>query len=151
MALEILHPEARTAGFFDQDLEALDSQLQGRWVVMIGTGKGFRIVETQPYPKVGKRYVEIADMKPGELWSPPVRGIQQALIVVKGNEPPGACIRILKVECLQPNGDLMLTKGEGELAKYLGLGKGAHYPLTFHNAGNTLYLETFFRMFGKDK
>lgn len=149
MTAEALHLREQSAGFFDQDLETVDAQLQGRWVIVSGTGKAFKIVETKKYPKVGDRYAEISGLKPGELWSPPARGIQQSLVVVKPVESPGSCIRILRAEYRLPNGEVVQTKAEGELAKYLGLAKDGHYQLALDHETKMLHLQTFFQVFGQ--
>lgn len=147
-------PEERTAAFFQQKAEELTRQLtqdDGIVIAMQGTDKRVRISEALAYPEVGKRYRNIKDMNPGDLWNPAIRGgIRQSLIVTSKEKDEGACIRLLKVKYWDSVNDAFvtdLTEGEqnfggreGDTAKYFGLERSERSRLQFLDQSNRLYI-----------
>lgn len=110
-----------------------------------------RIVGAQAYPEVGRRYTDIKDMNPGDLWNPAIRGgIRQSLIIAPKEKEEGACVRLLKVKYWDSVNDAFvtdLTEGEqnfggreGDIAKYFGLERNESSRLQFLDDSNKLYI-----------
>lgn len=152
---EQLSPEARTARLFQMDVTKLAEELlggEGMVISLIGSERRVRISEAEAFEKnrVGLRYKAMNDMKPGDLWNPPMRQISQSLVVSKDENGVGACVRILKVEYLDPSTnsytpELRLEgqeykQREGDIAKYLGLDKRERSQLKFQDDSDILYL-----------
>lgn len=149
------NPETRTAAFTNQDLYLMaDQMIEGEGMVMVvyGTSRKVRIIKVDPWSKqrVGERNDVMAAMNPGDLWSPPERQILQALVVAKDKDGVGACVRIERVEFYDASsqsfvetlteGDVTYGQREGDIAKYLGLGKFERNKIQFQDATSTLYV-----------
>lgn len=150
-----LIPEARTAAFFEQSTQIIVDQLtyrEGLIIAVEGTNRKVRITRADAYPRVGDRYKQITGMKPGDLWSPPQRQIQQSLIVTKDESGAnsGSCVRIREAEYFDPatqsftatlrSGVEIYGAREGDIAKFLGLGRYEQASLKFVDSSETLYL-----------
>ncbi|MBI2327223.1 hypothetical protein HYU92_02785 [Candidatus Curtissbacteria bacterium] len=148
-------PESRTSQLFQNNVIKLTEELSkdGRIVIsLIGINRRVRISEAEAFEKnrVGFRYRAMNDMKPGDFWNPPMRQICQSLIVSQDETGVGACVRLLKVEYFDPTNnsyvpelrieDQEFKQREGDIAKYLGLGKYERSQLKFLDDSDTLYV-----------
>lgn len=149
--------EVRTAEFFQQNVSRLtDALIEGDGMVIAvpDSERRLRLVEVEPFNKsrVGARYREMNDMEPGDLWNPPMRRISQSLIVALDRQAVGACVRLLRANYFDPRSDSFVptlsvgreefAQREGDIAKFLGLGKYDRSRLEFVDRSNTLYLIT---------
>lgn len=148
-------PEARTAQFFDQDVARLTAALvsgDGMIIAIPGSNRRIQLVEVEPFGKarVGVRYREMNGMEPGDLWNPPMRRINQSLIVAQDRDGVGACVRLLRAYYFdQRSGTFVPTlkigrgefaQREGDIANYLRLGRYDRSRLEFIDDSDVLYL-----------
>lgn len=150
-------PEERTAAFFEQDFTKLCDDLleeNGMVIALPNSDRKIRIVELEEWAKqaVGKRYKArgIENMRAGDLWNPSARAINQSLIIAKDKDGVGACVRLLKAEYWDPASNEFIPalteqeytfgEREGDIAKYLGLGKNEKSRLRFLDDSRVLYI-----------
>lgn len=145
--------EERTEAFFNQDVNQLAEQLQGRVIIEPETGKQIRLIGVRAYERdqVGPRYKEMNMMQAGDLYviRLPVRRMNQSLVVAKDQGQVGACVRLMRVEYFDSVAGAYMPvleigsfgQREGDIARYLGLQDGEVAKLKFLDESEILYLE----------
>ena len=137
--------EVRTQEFFNQSVSTLARKLRNMVIVLEGTNKQIQLTELQAfgYNDVGKRYDQMEDMRPGDLWAAPFpfRRMRQSLIVAKERGLVGACVRVVRASRFDTrSGEFVPMRKEGEIAGYLGLRDNQVCKLEFRDKSDTLYL-----------
>ncbi|MBI2029046.1 hypothetical protein HYT02_01380 [Candidatus Gottesmanbacteria bacterium] len=143
-----LTPAERTRIFFNQDVSKLAEDLQDREIIDTSTGKRIVLTEVEPWEKmtVGKRYDEMRNMQPGDLFAFyfPLRRMTQSLVVATDKDGVGACVRIKRASRFDPEKQTVVPmEREGELARFLELAQqqeSAIRTLAFIDESDSLYL-----------
>lgn len=149
-------PEQKTAEFFSQSPRIIaDALVQEEGIVITAGERRMRVIEAESFDKraVGARYRAMQGMAPGDIWSPATRAIGQSLIVARDRDGVGACVRLKRVEYYDEQtgafvSSLQLGKDEfrareGDIARYLGLGKHERARLRFKDNSNVLHLDKY--------
>lgn len=168
--------ELKTQQFVSQDVESLADQLlaNGGMVIAVHeTDTRLRIRDAYAWASlkptagkkaVGQRYKDwgIADLTPGDLWSPPARRILQSLIISQDEDGIGACVQLLSAEFWDPltqrfvdrfitAGQEFKTDRQGDITKFLGLQPYERSSLRFLDKSDTLYIVRAGQIYNKKR
>jgi hypothetical protein len=129
-----------TRAFFAQPTRVVSNELQSRIIIDKESGKRIRIEQVQPFPEVGKLYNGIADLQPGELWTP-YRRTLQSLVVVRKEQDPGSCVRIVRSSYFdEEKQEYVFSDNESTTGSHLGMERGSVGSLRFLDKSGVLYL-----------
>lgn len=135
--------EDRTVAFFRNNYEVLAEELIGRVIQLQGSYKKILLTEVKAYGKIGPGYQAIEAMKPGDLWTYPLRlrRMKQSLIVAYNPQEAASCVRVIRASCYDLTKDEFVPMPrEGDVANYLELEDNEISTLKFLDESDVLFL-----------